>query len=201
MRSGAYPFPADEFDAAARAGGPRGVHRATRTRWSRWWPFLVVLLVFPALAYAGVTWLSDWPGLGGNDQSDTGAAPSDQATDATGNPTETAAPEATVEPTVEPPPAPPADVARTVLVSNATTTSGLAGNGRDRLETAGFTSVTTDNWDAPDSAASVVYYQLPADITTAQLVASTLGIATVQESAELAPDGIVVVLAGDYTAV
>jgi len=177
------------------------VHRATRTRWSRWWPFLVVLLVFPALAYGGVTWLSDWPGLGGNDQSDTGAAPSDQATDATGNPTETAAPEATVEPTVEPPPAPPADVARTVVVSNATTTSGLAGNGRDRLETAGFTSVTTDNWDAPDPAASVVYYQLPADITTAQLVASTLGIATVQESAELAPDGIVVVLAGDYTAV
>ena len=201
MRSGDYPFPADEFDAAARAGGPRGVHRVTRTRWSRWWPFLVVLLVFPALAYAGVTWLSDWPGLGGNDQSDTGAAPSDQATDATGNPTETAAPEATVEPTVEPPPAPPADVARTVVVSNATTTSGLAGNGRDRLETAGFTSVTTDNWDAPDPAASVVYYQLPADITTAQLVASTLGIATVQESAELAPDGIVVVLAGDYTAV
>jgi len=201
VRSGDYPFPADEFDAAARAGGPRGVHRATRTRWSRWWPFLVVLLVFPALAYAGVTWLSDWPGLGGNDQSDTGAAPSDQATDATGNPTETAAPEATVEPTVEPPPAPPADVARTVVVSNATTTSGLAGNGRDRLETAGFTSVTTDNWDAPDPAASVVYYQLPADITTAQLVASTLGIATVQESAELAPDGIVVVLAGDYTAV
>jgi len=201
VRSGAYPFPADEFDAAARAGGPRGVHRATRTRWSRWWPFLVVLLLFPALAYAGVTWLSDWQGLGGNDQSDTGAAPSAQPTGTTGDTTETAAPEATVEPTVEPPPAPPVDQARTVLVSNATTTSGLADNGRTRLEAAGFTSVTADNWDAADPAASVVYYQLPADITTAQLVASTLGIATVQESAELAPDGIVAVLAGDYTAV
>jgi hypothetical protein len=60
--------------------------------------------------------------------------------------------------------------------------------------------VSSGNWAGEDPAASIVYYATAADITTAQLVASTLGLVTVQESAELAPSGVVAVLAADYTA-
>lgn len=205
MRSGSYPYPADEFDAAARAGGPRGVHRAPRSRWSRWGPFVVVLIVFPALAYGAVTYLSDWNGFGSgssNDSAQTGGddgsvppspTPTPGATDGAadpGTPTETTAPDA--------PAAPPADLTRAVEVFNATNTSGLARNAGDRLKTAGFTSVDVGDWKKDRPAASVVYYPTAADVTTAQQAAATLGIATVTESADLAPDGIVVVLADDY---
>ncbi|KGM16497.1 LytR C-terminal domain-containing protein [Actinotalea fermentans] len=201
MKPGSYPYPPDEFDAAARAGGPRGVHRAPRSRWSRWWPFLVVLVVFPALAYAAVTVLSDWDGLSSSDSGTEAQPPADDepADDPTqaeetpaATPTETATP--------EPPPPPPLDQARPVDVFNATNRSGLAGNASDRLEAAGFTDVSALNWDGDDPAASVVYYATANDITTAQLVAQTLGIAQVVESATDAPEGIVVVLATDYQA-
>lgn len=205
MRSGTYPHPTDEFDAVARAGGPRGVHRTPRTRWSRWWPFLVVLVVFPALAFGIVTALSQWDGLGGWQDSLAGdsAETEDESTDDTGGSTDsptTAAPETpevTPTPTPEPP---PADLTRPVEVLNATNTSGLARNGGDRLETAGFTAVDVGDWSGTDPAASVVYYGTPGDVTTAQQAAATLGIVTVTESLELAPAGIVVVLADDYQA-
>lgn len=201
MKPGSYPYPPDEFDAAARAGGPRGVHRAPRSRWSRWWPFLVVLVVFPALAYAAVTVLSDWDGLSGDGgdaqtQQPTDDEPADEPTEAAetpaATPTETSTPEA--------PPPPPLDQARPVDVFNATNRSGLAGNASDRLEAAGFTDVSALNWDGDEPAASIVYYATANDITTAQLVGQTLGIAQLVESAADAPEGIVVVLADDYQA-
>lgn len=202
MKPGSYPYPPDEFDAAARAGGPRGVHRAPRSRWSRWWPFVVVLVVFPALAWAGVTVLSDWDGLSslGGDDAAQEEEPVDETpvddTEATETPTETP-----TETEAPPPPPPPAlNQARAVDVYNATNRSGLAGNASDRLEAAGFTDVSALNWDGDDPAASIVYYATADDITTAQLVAQTLGIAQVVESATEAPEGIVVVLATDYQA-
>ena len=204
MKPGSYPYPPDEFDAAARAGGPRGVHRAPRSRWSRWWPFVVVLLVFPALAYAGVTILSDWDGLSslGDDDGGTTAqepvdeppvdeTPTDEPETPESTPTET-------ETTPAPPPPPPADQTRPVDMYNATTRSGLAGNASDRLEAVGFADVSALNWGGEDPAASIVYYPAAGDITTAQLVAQTLGITQVVESATEAPEGIVVVLATDY---
>lgn len=204
MKPGSYPYPPDEFDAAARAGGPRGVHRAPRSRWSRWWPFVVVLIVFPALAYAAVTVLSDWDGLGSLGSDDTASeAPADE-TPADEEPateeTPSATPTETETATPEPPPPPPLNQARPVDVYNATNRSGLAGNAADRLEAAGFTDVSALNWDGDDPAASVVYYPTADDITTAQTVAQTLGIAQVVESATEAPEGIVVVLATDYQA-
>ncbi len=206
MRSGSYPYPADEFDAAARVGGPRGVHRAPRSRWSRWWPFLVVLIVFPALAYGAVTYLSDWNGFGGSSSNGSDTQAGDDGTDpAAGDPatdpgaTDPAATPPASEPAApETPAAPPADLTRGVQVFNATNTSGLARNAGDRLKTAGFTSVDVGDWTGDDPAASVVYYPAAADVTTAQQAAATLGITTVTESATAAKDGIVVVLADDY---
>lgn len=204
MRPGAYPHPADEFDAAARAGGPRGVHRAPRSRWSRWWPFLVVLVVFPALAYGIVTWLSDWDGLSDlapdtvaedTEGEDDSATEPETEPAGTETPTETTAPVETQTP--EPP---PADLSRPIEVFNSTNTSGLARNGADRLTAAGFTTIDVADWDGDDPATSVVYFGVGTDITTAQQVATTLGLpaTAVTESAEQAPAGIVVVLADDY---
>ena len=203
MKPGSYPYPPDEFDAAARAGGPRGVHRAPRSRWSRWWPFVVVLLVFPALAYAGVTILSDWDGLSSLGDDDGGTSAQEPVDETPTDETPTDEPE-TPEPTEttpEPPPPPPADPTRPVDVYNATTRSGLAGNASDRLEAVGFADVSALNWGGEEPAASIVYYPTAADITTAQLVAQTLGVTQVVESATEAADGIiVVVLATDYQA-
>lgn len=200
MKAGDYPYPADEFDAADARGGPRGVHRTPRSRRSRWLPFVVVLVLFPLLAYGVVTWLSDWQGLGGTQEEPTGttdggdeAAAEDPATDLATTDPATEVPE---QP--EAPPPPVADVAAPVAVYNSTSTSGLAGGAAGRLEDAGFTSVTPDDWDGEDPVASVVFYATAADVATAQLVASTLGIAAVQEDAAQAPQGVVVVLADDY---
>lgn len=165
----------------------------------------MVLIVFPALAYGVVTWLSDWDGLSnlGGDSAAEQPTDGDQATDpepsATGTattPTETTAPAET--PT--PPPPPPADLSRPIEVFNSTNTSGLARNGADRLTAAGFTTIDVADWNGDDPAASVVYYGVATDITTAQQVATALGLpaTAATESAEQAPNGIVVVLAGDY---
>lgn len=165
---------------------------------------MVVLVVFPALAYAAVTVLSDWDGLGslGGDGT-TSEAPADEAPadeEPATEETPSATPTETATETPEPPPPPALNQARPVDVYNATNRSGLAGNASDRLEAAGFTDVSALNWDGEDPAASIVYYATADDITTAQTVAQTLGIAQVVESATEAPEGIVVVLATDYQA-
>jgi hypothetical protein len=53
-----YPYPDDEFDEAADSGGHRGVHRAPRSIWAKLWPFLAVLIIFPALAVLSVNLMS-----------------------------------------------------------------------------------------------------------------------------------------------
>ena len=194
-----YPYPPDEFDGAAASAGPRGVHRTPRTWWSRWWPFVAALVLFPALAYAAVTVISDgvdlpWQGAQTAIEEPAGTG---ESTEAAAEPTE----EAIETPTPTPTPTPEAvvDLTRAVEVFNATTTAGLASSAQDDVEAAGFTDVSSGNWDGDDQAATVVYYPTAADVATAQAVADALGIATVQESAALAPEGIVVILADDFT--
>ena len=69
----------------------------------------------------------------------------------------------------------------------------------ERIEEAGFTDVSSGNWSGVDPDASIVYYATAQDVATAQAVAAALGLTAVQESAADAGEGIVVVLAGDYT--
>lgn len=199
-----YPYPPDEFDGAAASAGPRGVHRTPRTWWSRWWPFVVAVVLFPVLAYAAVTVISDGVDLPwqGSETATEDTAGTDDATGGAADPTEEAtepAEEATPTPTPEPTPDAVVDLARAVEVFNATTTSGLASSAKDAVEAAGFTNVSSGNWDGDDQAATVVYYPAAADVATAQAVAAALGIAAVEESVDLAPEGIVVVLADDFT--
>lgn len=202
---GHHEYPPDEFDAAAQEERPRGVHRAPRSWWSRWGALVAVLVVFPVLAFGVVTWLSGWEGLqrDGTAVEQTGAeVPAEPS-----EPTEPTAPTAgaeqppaeetpTAEPTPEAPPVPEPDLAAPVVVLNATTTSGLAGGGAGRLEDAGFSAVSTGNWQEDDPSSSLVLYADPADEGTANEVAATLGITVVELSD--AVDGVTAVLWTDY---
>lgn len=181
------------------------MHRAPRSTRRRLLPFLAVLIIFPLLAFGLVTWLSGWEGLPGAGRTAATEGPAETDEVVVEEPEATAEDPVVEETPVETPdaPEPPAaepNLATPVEIFNSTSRSGLAGGAAERVQEAGFTEVTAGNWEGGDPGASVVYYATPQDIATAQLVAQTLGIATVQESAEEAPAGVVVVLATDYRA-
>lgn len=208
MSKADYPYPDDEFDVVP-PDGPRGVHRAPRSAWSRWWPFLVVLLVVPVLAYGAVTYLSrtgDLPVVGG------GAPPATQEDPAAEDPAaedpaaeqpaaeEPAAegeePDAAATPSA-PPEAPSPVLSTPVEVLNGARVSGLAGRVADELRAAGFTSVTPDNATSGLPRQSTVYMASEDLRATAELVASTSGVPTIAVDPQRAGTGIVVLLVSD----
>lgn len=207
MTKGSDRFPEDEFDAEPAHDVPIGVHRAPRSWWSRWWPFVAVLVVVPTLTVVFVVWASSWdgriPGFGDSDEP-VASAPSSSAP-AEEPAAEDPAAEAPVEEepvTEEPPveePAPPVpDLGTPVSVLNAANVSGLAAGVQGDLEDAGFTAVSAGNGSAGGATSTTVYYANPDLAVTAQQVATTLGITDVVESADRAPDGVVVLLLRDY---
>ncbi|WP_263120898.1 LytR C-terminal domain-containing protein [Cellulomonas fimi] len=207
MTKGNYPYPEDEFDAAPGSDTPIGVHRAPRTWWSRWWPFVAVIVLVPVVTVAAVLWASSWDGLGngGDDQANVELT-DDPAATATDGAEDPAATEGTTEgdaATEEPPateeaPAPTADLAQAIEVLNAANRNGLAADAADQLGTAGFTSVTAGNGSASTADVTTVFYATPELQVTAQAVADALGITTVTESADVADGGIVVLLRSDF---
>lgn len=207
MTKGSDRYPEDEFDAEPAQDVPIGVHRAPRSWWSRWWPFVAVLVVVPTLTVVFVLWASSWdgriPGFGGTNEPPAASAPSSSAPVEDPAATEGAEEPATEDPATEEPPveepAPPvADLTASVRVLNAANVSGLAGGAQEDLEDAGFTNVTAGNGNAGGSTASTVFYANADLAATAQQVATTLGITDVVESAEVAPDGVVVLLLRDF---
>lgn len=199
MSKAEYSYPEDEFDVPSNPDVPRGVHRAPRTAWSRWWPFLLVVVLAASSAYVAVNLaarngdLPALPGASDSPASDTGADPTDTASDGATAPTDTTT-EST--PAEEPPAATPV-MDTPVVVLNAAKIGGLAGVQAEKLTGAGFTAVTTGNFTgtAPDD--SVVYYASEDQKVTADLVASTLGLTVVTLSPADAGTGITVVLASD----
>jgi hypothetical protein len=99
-------------------------------------------------------------------------------------------------PVVEEPVAPAPAMGTPVVVLNAAGIGGLAAEQADRLTAAGFTAVTTGNIDATTDD-SVVYYASEDQRVTADLVAQTLGVATVTSGAPDGGAGITVVLVTD----
>ncbi|WP_448631283.1 hypothetical protein [Cellulomonas soli] len=51
MSKADYPYPPDEFDAPRSPDAPRDPYLAPRSWWSRWWPFVAVLVIVPVLAF------------------------------------------------------------------------------------------------------------------------------------------------------
>ena len=186
------PYPEDEFDVP-NPDVARGVHRAPRSAWSRWWPFVAVLVIAPVIAYGLVNLAArtgDLPTGNGSNGADSSAStdPSDAATTpadggSAAPPADSAAPTAVME--------------TPIVVLNAAKISGLAKTQATKLTAAGFTAVTTGNFTGTVPADSVVYYATEDQAATAQLAAQTLGITAVTLSATDAGTGISVVLASD----
>lgn len=199
-----YRYPEDEFDADPAQDAPIGVHRAPRTWWSRWWPFVAVLVLVPVVTVGAVLWYSSrggtLPGAGSGEQPVASApATSEAAETPEETPGETpAAPDDGEAPATEDTPEPTPDLAADVRVLNAANVSGLAAGAAEQLEDAGFTAVTTGNGTAGGSTASTVFYATPELAVTAQQVGTTLGITNVVESADVAGDGVVVLLLRDF---
>lgn len=207
MSKGSYPYPEDEFDAAEDLDGPRGVHRAPRSRWRSLLPFAIVLVVFAGLGagvlvYLSTTDVSLPAGIGSGDTTadDTaddapvdGEAPADE-----GEGTDPATDGTAEEPATEEPPAPTADLAASVGVLNAAKVAGLAGDTAQTLETAGFTNVTTGNHSGAGVDGTTVFYAAEAQRVTAEAVAQALGITKVVSSPTEAAAGITVVLEADF---
>ena len=189
MSKGEYTYPEDEFDAVERHSVPRGVHRAPHSRWTRVRPFLVVLVVAPALAYGAVTYWS----------MDRSAAPVVQAPAQTpvATPAESAAktPVATPSHTASAS-ASAADLSTAVAVFNGTARAGLAGDAAKVLTGAGWKSVKPENYTGGKLASSTVYYGTAKLEATARGAADALKITTVKLDASV--HGLKIILEDDY---
>lgn len=210
MSKGSYPYPEDEFDAAEDLDGPRGVHRAPRSRWRALLPFAVVLVVFAGLGAGVLLYLANSDvtlpaGLGsgataGDDAGD-GATEEGGGDAAAGEGGETTAPadgEAAEQPPATEPAAPAPDLAAAVTVFNAAKVAGLAGETAEKLTSAGFTNVDTGNHTGAGVDGTTVFYAVEAQRVTAEAVAQALGITQVLPSATQASAGIAVVLESDF---
>ncbi|GEK23329.1 LytR C-terminal domain-containing protein [Cellulomonas xylanilytica] len=195
MSKAEYPYPEDEFDVPSNPDVPRGVHRAPRSAWSRWWKYLVVLALLPVLAFTLVNLAAregTLPTLPGT--SDSPAAqedvPSDTPTEGEGE-----APTEPETPADEEPAAPTPVLSTPVEVLNAAGVGGLAATQAEKLTAAGFSAVTTGNAE-PTADDSTVYYTSEDLRPTADLVAQTLGLTEVVQQDDPTP-GISVLLVSD----
>ena len=161
-------------------------------------PFLVFIGA-GALAYGVVVYL--WTADGGSGLPPLGdiAAPTITETVVTGptddlstiSPTPTASPSPTPTATAE-----PVHFDAAVVVLNGAKIGGLAGTNSAKLTASGFTAVTAGNVSANLPAANTVRYADPVFQTTAQQVATLLGIAAVEQG--VTPEGnISVILVSD----
>lgn len=187
-----YPYPEDEYDVQGAGRVPEGVHRAPVPRWRILLPFVIVLVLAPALAYAGVRYLSD---PGGPSPA---VSPTSTVTTAPAEPEPTPEETPSVEPTPEAPPE--GDVRRdaAVFLLNGTTNTGLGSAASAALAEDGFTAVSTSGYSRPQPSGSTVYYNSAELADTAQRVATVLQIGQVVELAS-ATDSIAVVLRSDFT--
>lgn len=196
MSKAEYSYPEDEFDVPSNPDVPRGVHRAPRSAWSRWWPFLLVLVLAPTLAFVLVNLAArdgNLPTLPGTSNSPVAEdTPTDAATEGGDAPAD----EGAQTPPADEPVAPAPVLSTPVVVLNAANIGGLAGEQAAKLTAAGFTAVTTGNTDASTDD-SVVYYASEDQRATADLVAQTLGLTVVELSSTEAGTGISVVLVSD----
>jgi hypothetical protein len=195
-----YGYPDDEFDAAAGHDVPRGVHREPRSGWSRWWPFVVVIILAPVLAYGAVALVThERGGSGGGQAAVDDGSDSGDGTTPTGTAT-TPAPD-TTSPTSVPTQTPTStgsfQPATPVSILNAAKIQGLAARAQTKLKGAGFTAVTTGNATGTAPKTSTVYYAKPELEATARKAADALKVSTVTLDPAKAGTGATVVLVSD----
>ena len=201
----------DAFDNPPE--GPVGVHRGNRPMIVRVTPFIIVLVA--AVAAGVLFWsifsgeaanmfnrrseqtqttaqTSQGSSSSSADESASGtasqssqSATAGESTSAEGTPSQTPSESESAQSTPEE--SQQVNTNAQITVINGTGVSGDASEWAAALQGQGFTNVTPANPDATPvlPAQTVVYYQNEADLATAQQVANTLGIATVEQSATI----------------
>lgn len=193
-KKGWASYPEDEFDRLAEEGSrgenapPQGVHRRPTSFFRAALPYLLVLVLAPAIAYAAILFYIRLP----------------DSTDEAAEPTTSAAAESTTSapttPTATPTPTAAATVdhAASVKVFNGAGIGGIAGQAKETLEAAGWRTVTADDYgNETEPTVTTVFYASDAQAVSAKQVAADLGIDTVQ----LDPNrtsAITVVLRADF---
>ncbi|AKV55434.1 hypothetical protein BACT_0971 [Bifidobacterium actinocoloniiforme DSM 22766] len=198
--AGYQPYTPDEFDDPPE--GPVGVHRGPRSLAVRVVPVIVIILLavlcglgaWTVVSGGKMPWQHQQTSSAKVDQVrrkvEAGRAKSNGAQGQQGNeskspsqaaPSQSAQPSPAASQTQQPAPAPVANKSAQVRVINGTSITGYAASRRQALVSAGYTSVTADNPTGQLPPASVVWYQNESDKATAEDVAKTLGIASVQQ--------------------
>lgn len=214
-----YDYPPDEFDQPPEAGQSVGIHRAPQSKWSKVWPYLVVIVIFAALAYGVVTWFASQKPSSDSDSTPSSSTTqpaestdpeSPEATEGSDEPSadESTAEETSAEPeesetTSEPEPTEEEttaelDRAVEVRVLNATSRAGLAGSAADSLGGAGWTSATAADYSGAAISTSAVWFKSEENRAEAEQIASDLGISSVSLQPTLTGP-VSVILADDFS--
>lgn len=194
-------YPEDEFEHPPE-GSPVGAHRKPPSRWRPVLPFLLVLLIVPALAwgFTSVLQKNGKSGLLENLQRDNSVVQSEDATQSEKETQseEPVAEKAVEEPAPEPeePPAPVVDHAVPINVLNDTLVAGYAAEVAGEISAGGFTSVSANNTNGWITEQNTIFYSTPEQEVTAQEIAALTGIhQMVLDPESTGGSGIVVLLA------
>lgn len=194
--------PRDEFDVAGE-DMPVGMHRPQPSKWKSVWPFLVILIIVPLLAWGASSLLTNRPTSSNTTVAPTGQseAQSAQSTPETtqsapAEQAESAQSEPVTEPESTPTPAnePIVDTNVKISVLNGTGRNGLAARTAEELTAAGFAGAATGNATGWTTDVSTVYYQDPNLEASARAVGEAVGITNVQQSNNIGDSDIVVLL-------
>ena len=212
-------YPADEFDRLADTRTIRGTHRRKESNLKWWLALVAVVILAPTAGWAISNYIgsseekpaptasakppSGAPGgasstagpggesgsSGGNKPSESGKTSGSPSTDASATPSGQ-----------ESSTSADAGAGRPVLVLNGSKKPGLAATGKQKLEKAGYTKVSANNYSGGSPAVSTVFYAKASDAQTAKQVAAALGIRpgnVVLSPKATGGDQIVVVLRAD----
>ncbi|MDR1633941.1 MAG: LytR C-terminal domain-containing protein [Bifidobacteriaceae bacterium] len=205
MSKNAYPYPPDEFDQIDLNARPKEVHAAHRNAWSRVWPFLLVIVLVPSVAFLAVHFLADkLPGGAASGSPTASQSPGSGGTSASGapatsepplTPSETAPPPTTAPTAATDIPTPVIDKTIVVTVYNAGQTRGAAATAAEQLVGAGFANADkTFDISPKNPDLSTVYYSTDAQLDTANEVARVLGATAVELDPQVAGGNVVVVV-------
>ena len=165
--------------------GPSGAHRRPIRRWQTLLPILIVLILGPALAWAGVALMKT---TGKIDEVKPVATPSASAsaTIPSTEPTKIAKPEDSASPDDTESSQPSASTAEKddvrVRVLNASKRSGWAKQVADDLQSAGFSNPVATNSRARGLSGSVVLYRGEENKAAAEEAAKVAGISRVENA-------------------
>jgi hypothetical protein len=204
-------YPRDEFDKVPESSARQGVHRARMAPPRQGGLGLIILVGALALAIgAAAFFVAPRLGIGASAGEAPSAEPAAEAA-ATASPSAPAAAEetaaaaetaepapATTAPTEAPTEAPetpepaPVDKALPVNVLNGTTTGGLAGTVAGRVAGDGWATGQVGNWAGQPVQTSIIFYNGPDQLASAQEISRLLNIPTLIESTAVSPQVTVV---------